>query len=666
MLPARWVWQVAVTSTAAGGAPRRGGETVQVIGPLAGAGAAALFGLAGAAGVAGLAFLGLKEQAAAGVGQGQHVQEEFGGITKQLGVLGRIAADAVGPGLNAALDQVRRSLPGFAGTVNTVGLNLGNAARRVSFGITTVFSRAQPLIVQFAGYIDKAALAFEKFSLSKTFGTFLNYAGQELPKVIDAVSSLGKGLVSAAVSMKTLGDNTLATLGGIGKVIGAAGKLASFKFGASDNSTASQLGFTSIGGLLGNLSNPIGATLNAYSVSKNKQSDANSQIQAAAQARIAAAQQSYSSQSTGTAATLGATNGAYQAATNAAKATADQLAQTTLQMQLQNDAAGLLTAALDALSGKNLGVATTLNSFQTGLLGLSDTFKQGAFSSTAFTASAVAERGALQQAVVAAQAHAEAVGKQTGHTQDATRALAADYAQIVANTGATGAQKQAILAYIQSIGKIPPVKPTQLDITGNADARLANIRSQLDALHSKELSVNYTVRLNYDNQAANILNRTGAFSADGNIFSSVGHYAMGGIVDKLKASVPSFSRGAENHVPQIAMPNGGFRVWAEPETQGEAYIPFAMDRRERATDILSDVAQRFGYGLIPAVSPAAVAAASSGGVGGPVEIAGTVAIDLPGVGRLNGHMTGLANGAISRRESDTALMTSAGSSSRLT
>ena len=63
-------------------------------------------------------------------------------------------------------------------------------------------------------------------------------------------------------------------------------------------------------------------------------------------------------------------------------------------------------------------------------------------------------------------------------------------------------------------------------------------------------------------------------------------------------AVRAFARGGvrENHEPQIARPTPGrVRVWAEPETQGEAYIPFANDgRRGRAKSITEYVARRFG------------------------------------------------------------------------
>lgn len=49
----------------------------------------------------------------------------------------------------------------------------------------------------------------------------------------------------------------------------------------------------------------------------------------------------------------------------------------------------------------------------------------------------------------------------------------------------------------------------------------------------------------------------------------------------------------EEHTAQIA-PAGAWRVWAEPETQGEAYIPLAGAKRARSKEILEEVARRFG------------------------------------------------------------------------
>ncbi|WP_216395534.1 tape measure protein [Arcanobacterium phocae] len=76
----------------------------------------------------------------------------------------------------------------------------------------------------------------------------------------------------------------------------------------------------------------------------------------------------------------------------------------------------------------------------------------------------------------------------------------------------------------------------------------------------------------------NIIGKSSGLSkADGGLVS---FYANGGI-------------RRENHIAQIA-PAGAFRVWAEPETAGEAYIPLAVSKRKRSLEILGEVANRFG------------------------------------------------------------------------
>lgn len=55
----------------------------------------------------------------------------------------------------------------------------------------------------------------------------------------------------------------------------------------------------------------------------------------------------------------------------------------------------------------------------------------------------------------------------------------------------------------------------------------------------------------------------------------------------------------ERHDAMISTPGSPTRVWSEPETQGEAYIPLAPSKRRRSEGILGDVAGRFGFGLVP-------------------------------------------------------------------
>lgn len=66
---------------------------------------------------------------------------------------------------------------------------------------------------------------------------------------------------------------------------------------------------------------------------------------------------------------------------------------------------------------------------------------------------------------------------------------------------------------------------------------------------------------------------------------------------QIGAPVPFAEGGiAEDHNPHFAYTQ---RTYGEPETGGEAYIPLAEAKRPRSTDLLSQVAKMFGFGLMP-------------------------------------------------------------------
>lgn len=89
-----------------------------------------------------------------------------------------------------------------------------------------------------------------------------------------------------------------------------------------------------------------------------------------------------------------------------------------------------------------------------------------------------------------------------------------------------------------------------------------------------------------------------AFRAQNNANGSIRQYLNGGI-----AAAEAYANGG-TRLPDRALiqkpdPRGGLVQWAEPETGGEAFIPLAMGKRGRSTDILSTVASMFGYALVP-------------------------------------------------------------------
>jgi len=125
----------------------------------------------------------------------------------------------------------------------------------------------------------------------------------------------------------------------------------------------------------------------------------------------------------------------------------------------------------------------------------------------------------------------------------------------------------------------------------NAKGQIDGVIRSANAADGKKATVTITTIKETVNRTYNEAARSANSMFGANLFGS----ARGNVIEGGK--VRAFARGGvEDHEPQIARPTPGrVRVWAEPETQGEAYIPFANDgRRGRAKSITEYVARRFG------------------------------------------------------------------------
>ncbi|WP_032405184.1 phage tail tape measure protein [Rhodococcoides fascians] len=78
--------------------------------------------------------------------------------------------------------------------------------------------------------------------------------------------------------------------------------------------------------------------------------------------------------------------------------------------------------------------------------------------------------------------------------------------------------------------------------------------------------------------------------------------SMGGSDEKkpiLSAGLKVFANGGfEDHSPMMVR-GGDVRMFGEPETEGESYIPHAASKRPRALSITRQTANKFGYRLVP-------------------------------------------------------------------
>lgn len=159
---------------------------------------------------------------------------------------------------------------------------------------------------------------------------------------------------------------------------------------------------------------------------------------------------------------------------------------------------------------------------------------------------------------------------------------------VVTNT-APAAQKR-IQDYHTVLGLTPPTKSTTVSTPG-ATGAAGSVENLLGLLGNLPPSKTVTVTTRYvtvgtpaQKQRADTKGHTPT-NADG------GYYPRG--------MYPSYADGKLPSQATIAPGKGGGMVqWAEGETGGEAFIPLSPSKRGRSTEILTQVADAFGFGLV--------------------------------------------------------------------
>ncbi|MGW7572378.1 phage tail tape measure protein [Streptomyces sp. NPDC054765] len=188
-------------------------------------------------------------------------------------------------------------------------------------------------------------------------------------------------------------------------------------------------------------------------------------------------------------------------------------------------------------------------------------------------------------------------------TAAAIKSMEAVQAKIRATPGAKSVTVRAPTAQarmeLEALGfrieKVPGTKNVKITVpTGGPTKAAAAIKARIDALRDKQVTVTLFRQVkgpSWDHDANGIPdsiqnpNLKGFGQANGGV---VDYYADGGV--REDAVRP---RRQEQHVAQIA-PAGSWRVWGEPETQGEAYVPLSPAKRVRSKAVVEDVVGRFG------------------------------------------------------------------------
>lgn len=162
------------------------------------------------------------------------------------------------------------------------------------------------------------------------------------------------------------------------------------------------------------------------------------------------------------------------------------------------------------------------------------------------------------------------------NAEGASKRARAEFIRAARQMGANKAEAKALADQYLDIPSDVKTKIT-LSGAGTAAAQAGSILGQLNAINGMDVSASVRIGLTGADLGAALgkINRI-KNSANGNLFE---FYANGGT--------------REQHVAQIA-PANTIRVWAEPETGGEAYIPLAPAKRERSLAIWEETGRRLG------------------------------------------------------------------------
>jgi hypothetical protein len=164
----------------------------------------------------------------------------------------------------------------------------------------------------------------------------------------------------------------------------------------------------------------------------------------------------------------------------------------------------------------------------------------------------------------------------------------------------------AAIAALEAVGlktkQLPDGKTAVYTANGKALGSIGAVNEALNNLDGRSVSSTATVTTIYRTLHEGVKGTAGSLAealrkqarnarknkqADGSVLD---FYADGGI---LSTRLDRFANGSENHVAQIA-PAGSWRVWAEPETDGEGYVPFARSKRVRSRLITEQIVGRLG------------------------------------------------------------------------
>lgn len=295
------------------------------------------------------------------------------------------------------------------------------------------------------------------------------------------------------------------------------------------------------------------------------------------------------------------------------KSAADAYMEQADQVNSVTDALRQLYEEMNAENSAQQKAIKANADFLDGLAGIAKTAEDAGTSLDEATAAGSKNAAMLAGIASDAQAAAEAqyeVDQKTMGAKEAADKYAATLAdqkqKFIDSATAAGYNADQVKALADRVFALPNAKAIEL---------LADTQNAMTAVDKLIRDISQKRAVLVVDQAAGQVVRPG----------QVGINANGSVIVPSLAGVVPFASGgvrrAENHVAQIARA-GEWRVWAEPETGGETYVPHALSKRARAEQIMAQTAQIFGGTYIPG-------GASEYANGSPVTTSPTAISPLP-------------------------------------
>ncbi|ROS34530.1 phage tail tape measure protein [Curtobacterium sp. PhB78] len=258
--------------------------------------------------------------------------------------------------------------------------------------------------------------------------------------------------------------------------------------------------------------------------------------------------------------------------------------------------------ALRALTSPTLDAREAKRQFQAAVDGVTDSLKENGTSLDISTEKGRNNQSALDGIAQAAQNAAGSIYEQTGNQQSATAAMEQGRSALVAALGQYGITGQAAQDYADKIIGTPTDWATTFQNNAPAAGAAADTyKDKLNALPAEKRTQINAATAAAQSAIQSVLNSLGLIPSQKTITITTNRVTVGtaentkGIFkNNLRGSITDYYANGgvrENHVAQIA-PAGAMRLWAEPETGGEAYIPLAPSKRKRSIAIWQETGRR--------------------------------------------------------------------------